>query len=201
MNDLPLLALGPRDWFDMLVHFMTLSLLSVGGTISTAPDLHRFLVDKQMWLTDAQFNASIALAQAAPGPNVLWVALLGWHVGMNAGGMGTGLLGVLVAMAGILIPSSILTYTAAKWGQRNRELRAVRAFKQGLAPVVVALILATSWVLTLANSSSATTSSSIWGAWPIWLLTAATTLIVWRTRIHLLWLLGAGALLGWLGWV
>ena len=199
MSDLPMLALGARDWIDLLLHFMTLSLLSVGGTISTAPDMHRFLVDKHNWLSDAQFNASIALAQAAPGPNVLWVALLGWHVGINAGGMWTGLLGVLVAMAGILIPSSILTYSTAKWGHRNRDMPAVRAFKQGMAPIVVALILSTGWVLTLANSSGGGTGQ--WGAWPIWLLTGATTLIVWRTRIHLLWLLGAGALLGGLGLV
>ena len=201
MNELPVLALALRDWFDMLVHFMTLSLLSVGGAISTAPDMHRFLVDKQQWLTDTQFNASIALAQAAPGPNVLWVALLGWHVGMNAGGMGTAVLGVLVSMAGILIPSSILTYSAAKWGQRNRELRAVRAFKQGMAPIVVALILSTSWVLTLANGGGGADGASGWGAWPVWLLTGATLLIVWRTRIHLLWLLAAGGLLGWFGLV
>ena len=201
MNELPVLALALRDWFDMLVHFMALSLLSVGGAISTAPDMHRFLVDKQQWLTDTQFNASIALAQAAPGPNVLWVALLGWHVGMNAGGMGTAVLGVLVSMAGILIPSSILTYSAAKWGQRNRELRAVRAFKQGMAPIVVALILSTSWVLTLANGGGGADGASGWGAWPVWLLTGATLLIVWRTRIHLLWLLAAGGLLGWFGLV
>ncbi len=201
MNELPVLALALRDWFDLLVHFMTLSLLSVGGAISTAPDMHRFLVDKQQWLTDTQFNASIALAQAAPGPNVLWVALLGWHVGMNAGGMGTAVLGVLVSMAGILIPSSILTYSAAKWGQRNRELRAVRAFKQGMAPIVVALILSTSWVLTLANGGGGADGASGWGAWPVWLLTGTTLLIVWRTRIHLLWLLAAGGLLGWFGLV
>ena len=201
MNELPVLALALRDWFDMLVHFTTLSLLSVGGAISTAPDMHRFLVDKQQWLTDTQFNASIALAQAAPGPNVLWVALLGWHVGMNAGGMGTAVLGVLVSMAGILIPSSILTYSAAKWGQRNRELRAVRAFKQGMAPIVVALILSTSWVLTLANGGGGADGASGWGAWPVWLLTGTTLLIVWRTRIHLLWLLAAGGLLGWFGLV
>jgi chromate transporter len=24
---------------------------------------------------------------------------------------------------------------------------------------------------------------------------------VWRTKVHLLWLLGAGALIGWLGWL
>jgi chromate transporter len=37
--------------------------------------------------------------------------------------------------------------------------------------------------------------------WPLWLLTAAAAVLVWRTKMHLLWLLGAGALTGALGWV
>jgi chromate transporter len=188
------LALSVQDWFSLFFHYLILSLLSIGGAITTAPDMHRFLVDQQHWLSDAQFNASIAIAQAAPGPNVLFVALLGWNVGLNAGGMLTGLLGVFLALAGILIPSTVLTYAAAQWGHRNRDLRAVRAFKQGMAPIVVALLIATGWILASANGSSLKD-------WPVWLVTAATAAMVWRTRIHLLWLLGAGALLGWYGWV
>ncbi len=186
------LVFGASDWLNLFLHYLSLSLLSVGGAISTAPDMHRFLVEQQHWLTDAQFNASIAIAQSAPGPNVLFIALLGWNVGVNAGGMLTGLLGVLCTMLGILIPSTTLTYMAAQWGHRNRELRAVRAFKQGMAPVVVALLIATGWILSSANGSTLKD-------WPVWLVTATTALIVWRTRIHLLWLLGAGALLGWFG--
>ena len=188
------LVFGAREWVELFLHYLSLSLLSIGGAITTAPDMHRFLVDQQHWLTDAQFNASIAIAQAAPGPNVLFVALLGWNVGMNAGGLPAGLLGVFLALLGILIPSTTLTYVAAQWGHRNRELRAVRAFKQGMAPIVVALLIATSWILAGANGSSLKD-------WPVWLVTAATALIVWRTKIHLLWLLGAGALLGWFGLV
>ncbi|WP_332777562.1 chromate transporter [Polaromonas sp.] len=182
------------DWFDLFVHYLSLSLLSIGGAISTAPDMHRFLVEQQHWLTDAQFNASIAIAQAAPGPNVLFIALLGWNVGHNAGGMLPGLLGVCLALLGILIPSTTLTYVAAQWGHRNRELPAVRAFKQGMAPIVIALLIATSWILASANGSALKD-------WPVWLLTVVTAVIVWRTRLHLLWLLGAGALLGWYGLV
>ena len=188
------LVFGTREWVELFLHYLSLSLLSIGGAITTAPDMHRFLVDQQHWLTDAQFNASIAIAQAAPGPNVLFVALLGWNVGLNAGGLPAGLLGVFLAMLGILIPSTTLTYVAARWGHRNRELRAVRAFKQGMAPIVVALLIATSWILAAANGSSLKD-------WPVWLVTAATALIVWRTKMHLLWLLGAGALLGWFGLV
>lgn len=188
------LVLATKEWFLLFGHYLSLSLLSIGGAITTAPDMHRFLVDQQHWLTDAQFSASIAIAQAAPGPNVLFIALLGWNVGLNTGSMLAGLLGVFTTMAGILIPSSVLTYLAAQWGHRNRDLRAVRAFKQGMAPVVVALLMATSWILAATSGKELTD-------WPVWLLTTASAMMVWRTRIHLLWLLGAGALLGWFGLV
>ncbi len=189
-----------QDWLTLFLHYLSLSLLSIGGAISTAPDLHRFLVEQQHWLTDAQFNASIAIAQAAPGPNVLFVAVLGWNVGLNAGGGTlTGLLGVVLALSGMLLPSSVLAYKAAQWGHRNRELRAVRAFKQGMAPIVVALMTATGWILATANSSSADQAGSSLHNWPMWLLAGLATVIVWRSKIHLLYLLGAGALLGWFG--
>ena len=184
------------DWLALLTHFLSLSLLSIGGAITTAPDMHRYLVTQQHWLSDAQFNSSIALAQAAPGPNVLFIALLGWNVGMNAGAnhWPYAALGVLLAMIGILVPSTTLTFAAARWGHQNRELRAVRAFKQGMSPIVVALLIATGWILA---SSQGNTLQN----WPLWLLTAVTALLVWRTRIHMLWLLAAGGALGWFGWI
>ena len=187
----PQLVLGWNDWFSLFGHYLMLSLLSVGGAISTSSEMHRYLVDQKHWLSGVQFNESIALAQAAPGPNVLFVALMGWHVGMNTGSMGAALLGVAVTMFGIMIPSTMLTYSAAQWGHRNRELRAVRAFKLGMAPVVIALMLSTSWILGSAGGNPASD-------WPLWLLTAASCLVIWRTKVHMLWMLAAGALLGWL---
>jgi chromate transporter len=188
------ISMSPADWISLFLHFLSLSLLSVGGAITTAPDMHRFLVDRQGWLTDPQYSASIAIAQAAPGPNVLFVALLGWNVGLNAGGLPAALLGMAIAMTGIMVPSTTLTYLAARWGHENRELRPVRAFKQGLAPIVIALLIATGWIL-------ATESSYAMRDWPIWVIAVVSTVIVWRTKLHLLWLLGAGAALGWMGWV
>lgn len=187
----PQLVLGWNDWLGLFGHYLMLSLMSVGGAISTSSDMHRYLVDEKHWLSQVQFNESIALAQAAPGPNVLFVALMGWHIGMNTGSMAAALLGVAATMLGIMIPSTVLTYSAAQWGHRNRELRAVRAFKLGMAPVVIALMLATSWILGSASGNAARD-------WPLWLLTMVSALVIWRTRLHMLWMLGAGALLGWL---
>lgn len=199
MNTL-VIQMQAMDWLHLLSYFLSLSLMAVGGAIATAPDMHRFLVDGNHWLTGTQFTSSIAIAQAAPGPNVLFIALLGWNVGLNAGGgsgpvaWSLGALGVAVCMTGILLPSSLLTWQASRWGQRNRDKRGVRAFKQGMAPLVIGLLLATGWLLGSASGNPARD-------WRVWLLSLACTLLVWRTRIHLLWLLAGGALLGALGWI
>ena len=198
----PVLHLSPADWLNMFQHFVSLSLLAVGGAITTAPDMHRYLVDETHWLSDAQFTSSIALAQAAPGPNILFVALMGWNVGLNAGlGQGGGwasaglaAVGVLVAMLGIMLPSSVLTYTATRWAHQHREKIGIRAFKAGMAPIVIALLLATAWLLTASHNQPARD-------WPLYALTGATMLLVWRTKIHMLWLIGAGAVLGAWGWI
>lgn len=181
-------------WTELFTHYLMLSLMSVGGAITTLPEMHRFLVDQHGWLSEAQFTASVAIAQAAPGPNILFVALMGWNVGINAGGIPSALLGMLLTMTGILLPSTTLSYLCAHWSHRNRELRAVRAFKQGMSPIVIALLVATGWILASANKDPA-------HDWPLWLLTATSTLIIWRVKLHLLWLLAAGAALGWFGLV
>lgn len=198
----PVLELSSSDWLSLFNHFASLSLLAVGGAITAAPEMHRYLVDETGWLSESQFTSSIALAQAAPGPNILFVALMGFHVGLNAGaGLGGGWisaglasLGVLVCMVGIMLPSSVLCYNATRWAHQHREKLGIRAFKSGMAPIVIALLLSTAWLLTLSHNQPARD-------WPLYVLTGLTTLVVWRTQVHLLWLIGLGALLGGLGWV
>lgn len=194
MSTAPTIVLQWADWLSLFSHFLSLSFMSVGGAVTTLPEMHRYLVDQLHWLSNDQFNASIAIAQASPGPNVLFVALMGWNVGMNAGGLLTALLGSLITMTGILLPSTTLAYVTARWAHRNRELRGVRAFKLGMSPIVISLLIATGWILASAHNDLARN-------WPLWVLTTITTLIIWRSKMHLLWLLGAGAILGAFGLV
>ncbi|MDP3522677.1 MAG: chromate transporter [Hydrogenophaga sp.] len=190
------------DWTQLLLFHLSISLLAVGGAITLVPDMHRFLASEQHWLTDLQFNHAVTLAQAAPGPNVLFVALVGWNVGHNAAGPDAGMAvtamlamaGALIGMLGVLAPSSLLTIWATRWCQRHRDRLGVLAFRQGMAPIVVGVLLATSWLLGRASGSLRLDAG-------LWLLTLGSSLLIWRTRLHLLWMLAAGAALGALGWV
>ncbi|CAD5374899.1 Chromate transporter [Rubrivivax sp. A210] len=178
------MGFGGAELLALFTHFMLLSLLAVGGAIATVPEMHRFVVVRQGWLDDAQFTNCVALAQAAPGPNVLFVAVIGLQVG--------GLAGVVAAMAGTLLPSTTLALMASRWGEQRREARAVRAFTAGMAPLTLGLLLSTGWILLEPTRSH-------WIAVP--LLVAATLWLMLRTRLSPLWMLGAGAVAGAAGWV
>jgi len=171
----------PEVWWTLFGHFLALSLMSIGGAITLVPDMHRRLVQDGALLSDADFTGAIALAQAAPGPNVLFVALMGWY----AGGMG----GALVSMVGIMLPSTTLALAVSRWVSVRRHWLGVRAFQAGMTPVTVGLLLATGWHLM----------PPLGGQPRAWGLAVAVALLVWQTRVRLIWLVLAGAALGALG--
>ena len=100
-------AMSLADWLSLFGHFLLLSLLSIGGAITVASDMHRVMVDQMGSITDAQFTTSIAIAQASPGPNVLFVAVMGYQA--------AGILGALTTLTGIMLPSTTLALVAARW--------------------------------------------------------------------------------------
>jgi len=173
---------APVDWLALFAHFLLLSLLSIGGAITVLPDMHRVLVGQMGLISDQQFSAAIAIAQASPGPNVLFVAVMGYQA--------AGLAGAAVLLIAIMLPSSTLALVVARWGHARREWRPVQAFKAGMAPIVIALLLAAGWILSVQTPG-----------WRHLLLTAAVALLIWRTRVHLLVLIAAGAVLGAMGWI
>jgi len=177
-------ALSAADLLQMFLHFMLMSLLSVGGAITTAPDIHRYLVQDHHWLTDAQFTDSIALAQAAPGPNLLFIAVLGWNV--------AGPLGVVAAMSGILLPSSTIAWAVARWGRQRPDHPAVRVFTNGLTPLTVGLLLSTGWVLSQPVLGHGRPGGV--------LLIVLTTAVMRWTKVSPMWLIGLGAVAGALDW-
>jgi chromate transporter len=171
-------AVSLAELAQLFTHFLSLSLLAVGGAITVAPEMHRYVVVEQGWLGDEQFTASIALAQSAPGPNVLFVTLVGW----NAGGWA----GALAATLGIMLPSATLALYAFRWTQRRHQLPWVRAFRVGMAPITIGLLLATGWILAAQNVANPL----------LVVVSVATIAMLVKTRINPLWLIAAGAAAG-----
>ena len=160
-------------------HFLLWSLLSVGGAIGLLPDMHRYLVVDQHWLTDTAFTPALALGQASPGPNmILFSALLGWQI--------LGLPGALLATVGLILPSSLIPVAYFRYSRIHKDRRWVRAMHDGMAPITVGLLLSSGWLLARQEASS----------WQRMVLIVLTVVLVVRTRINPLWLLLAGAGLG-----
>jgi chromate transporter len=177
MNDGP----GGSALTLLVAHLALLSFAAVGGgVIMLAPDIHRYVVDVHHWTTDQQFAAAYAIAQAAPGPNMLFVTLVGWQV--------AGWLGAVGATGAVILPPALLTFVATRASSRRGGTvgRFGNAVRQGLAPLSVGLLLAGAWVLFDSGSSG----------WRDAVVVVATLAIVLRTKINPLWPIIVGALVG-----
>lgn len=166
------------EFWPLIWAFFGLSLFSVGGGIAILPEMHRMVVEQHGWLDDLDFSKRFALAQAAPGPNIMVVGLIGWHVAGAAG-----MFGAMLAMCG---PSSILAFAFARLRHRKASALWLRVTERGLVPIAVGLIAA-SGLLLAEGAAEAPLAIGI---------TAGSTLFVWRTSRSPLWVLLAGAGLG-----
>ncbi len=158
--------------------FSQLSLLAFGGGNTILPEMQRQVVDVHHWMSAPAFSALFALAQAAPGPNMMIVSLVGWHV--------AGWPGLLVASVAKFGPSSCVTMLALHAWERFGHRPWRRYVQQGMMPVTAGLVIASAVLIAQASNRSAVQ----WG------ITAACAVLAYRTRIHPLWLLAAGALIG-----
>ena len=71
--------------FSLAFIFLQLSFLALGGGNAIIPELQRQVVDVHHWMTSREFSELFALAQAAPGPNMMITSLVGWRVAGIAG--------------------------------------------------------------------------------------------------------------------
>ncbi len=155
-----------------------LSLIAVGGGISVLPEMERQVVEIHGWMTSTEFAELFALAQAAPGPNILVVTLIGMKV--------AGLWGAVVATFAMCAPCCVLSYGVAYVWDRFRHRPWRIAVQAGLAPITVGLIFAGGYLVTRAAVHSP----------PAYAIAAATFGIVLFTRIHPLWMFAFAGGLG-----
>ena len=166
----------------LFLSFSLFSLMAVGGANALVPEMHRQAVELHGWMSGSEFAALFAIAQAAPGPNVLLVTLIGWKV--------AGLSGALVCTLAMCGPSSILAFGVAKLWDRFRTSPWRQAIQRGLAPITIGLVLSSGYLLSQAADHT----------WLAYALTGLTISVGLFSRLNPLWLLAGGGLLGVLGW-
>lgn len=162
----------------LALHFSLLSFLAVGGAISVLPEMHRQAVDVSHWMTDRQFVELVAIAQAAPGPNVLIVTLIGNHV--------AGIAGALVATVCMCGPACAVAFCVARVFDRFKQTRWRAAVQSALVPISIGLVAATALILVRSADHD----------WRTLAVTAATFAVTFWTRLSPLIALGVAAGLG-----
>jgi len=164
--------------WQIALYFALLSLVSVGGIPSVMPEMQRLVVEVQGWMSAAEFTQIFAIAQAAPGPNVLVTALVGWKV--------AGIPGGLAALAAFCMPAAALSYAVGGFWDRMRDAPWRKAIQRALVPITVGFVASGGYVL-------ATPMGVDWRAASI---ASASAVAIAATRANPLWFLSAGGLAG-----
>lgn len=162
----------------LFVLFAQLSVLAFGGGYSMLPELQRQVVDVHHWMNAQEFGALFALAQAAPGPNMMIVPLVGWQV--------AGLIGLIVASVANFGISSVLLGIVMHLWERFRDRPWRRVVQAGLVPITAGLVAASAVVITRATTHE----------WVLLAIAAASAVVMTTTRLHPLVVLAVGALIG-----
>lgn len=172
-----------RTLTQVLILFSSLSILSIGGGNTVLPEMHRKAVDSYHWLSDKQFADVFAISQAAPGPSILIVTIIGYKA--------AGIPGALLATIAMMLPAGILVYLVSRVWEKAKDSAFRKAVEKGLAPLTVGLILASGWVMSKAADHD----------WRAYILTAVCTAIFTTTKINPLFIVAAAGVVGWLGWI
>ncbi len=168
----------PDLLIQLAITFVSLSLVAVGGVVAIIPELHHQTVEVNGWLDEATFAHLFAIAQVAPGPNMLVVSLIGLHV--------AGWQGLIVATLGFLLPAGTVAVFASKVIERYETSWQLKAIKAGMAPVALGLFAAGGVVICRVSDHDWLAILSSGGGLVFSLLLDSNPL----------WALGAGALLG-----
>ena len=167
---------------ELSLHIALMSLMAVGGgVVLLAPQVGQYVVEGRHWLTNEQFSAAYAIAQAAPGPNLLFISLVGWLIG--------GWSGAIMTTIAVIVPSTLLTLTAIRWHAGRAGGRLSRALGEAFGPMSIGLMAATAWLFTGISNTD----------WRADVVTLLSALILLRTKLNPVVLIALGAAAGALG--
>lgn len=173
----------PRYTLGQLTGYMLkLGTVGFGGPVALVGYMHRDLVEKRGWISEAEYKEGLTLAQIMPGP-------LAAQLAIYLGYVQHGVLGATLVGIGFVLPSFLMVLTIGWAYVRYGGLPWMQAVFYGVGAAVIGIIAHSAYKLT------AKTIGRDRLLWAIYLLSAAVTIVTETETIALF--LGAG-LLVWL---
>ena len=160
--------------------FFWLSLICIGGGLGVVPEMQRQVVDRFHWVSEREFLDGYALSQITPGPTMLVTVFVGYRA--------HGIVGAVVATAGMFLPTSVLAALAAQRWAALRHRPWAAAVERGLLPVGIGLMAA--GVYTLGRGGIHDVRSAA--------IAAVAGLVIWHGRAAPMLVIVAAAVVGWL---
>jgi len=171
-------AAAPFSLTTLFLTFLKIGAVMYGSGYVLLAFLRADLVTRLGWLTDPQLLDAVAIGQVTPGPLFTSATFIGYLLG--------GLPGALLATLGIFLPSFIFVALSGPLLRRLRGSPVMGSFLDGVNVSALALMAVVAW--RLGRGSLVDVPTAVIGVIALVLLT--------RTKIASLWLIGGGAAFG-----
>lgn len=168
----------------IFLSFFKIGAFTIGGGYAMIPLIKNEVCSKQGWISEEEFLDGLAAAQSCPGPIAVNISIYtGFHV--------KGYSGMLMAVLGTILPSTISIIAIAMLFQQYADQALVRKAFSALRPAVVALIavpliqMAKKSGLTLKNAWFPFSVAILVGAFtisPVYLILLTIAYAVWEAR-------------------
>jgi chromate transporter len=158
--------------------FLKVGFVFFGGGFVLVPILHQRLVAQLHWLNNREFLDGVAISNLTPGPIAVLATFAGYHL--------CGVGGALLATAALFAPAMLLMTLLSKGYSRFKGNERFEDFLSGVSPAVAGLIVGAAALLG---------PSALHGA-PAWGLMALALLLLLKFKVHPVFPLAVGAILG-----
>jgi chromate transporter len=154
----------PYSLGSLVVYFLRLGTWGFGGPVALVGYMHRDLVDRKRWISEADYREGLALAQLAPGPLAAQLAIYLGYVHYR-------LLGATLVGVAFVLPSFLMVVVLGWAYTLYGGLSWMQAVFYGVGPAVIAIIATSSYKLTRR------TIGADWLLWIVYLISLTATVI------------------------
>jgi chromate transporter len=168
-------------YWDLFWVFTEISFISLGGGTASLAQMQWYSVHQFHWITAEEFIDFFAISQAAPGPSMLIVSLIGYKA--------ASWYGMTVATVATFAPACVLTYIVSRVWKHFHDSPWREPVEKGLSAVTVGLIFASALIVSKHAANN----------WEAYVLVGASAIILSFSKLNPFILMILAGILGYYG--